>query len=215
MGTIDGGAPGDALQLRWRSHFEGYGAPWDRLDAIFAEMARRYAEPHRAYHNLRHIEQVLDVVDFLRRFAIDLRSVRLAAWFHDVVYDPRGQENEAASADLARQLLAEIGYTAKTAVAEMILATRDHDHAGADFDTLVLLDADLAILGAAPATYGQYAAAIRKEYFWVPEARFYAGRSEVLRRLLDRQSIFGLPEMRERFEEQARKNLEAELRSLQ
>jgi predicted metal-dependent HD superfamily phosphohydrolase len=200
---------------RWRSHFDGLRIPAEKLDAVFEEIVSRYSEPHRAYHNLRHIEQVLDVVDYLARYAVDIQAVRLAAWFHDIVYDPRGQENEAASADLARELLAQVGYMSKGAVASMILATRDHEHEGADLDTLVLLDADLAILGASPETYEEYAMAIRKEYFWVPDARFYTGRSDVLRRLLSRATLFALPEMRERFEAQARRNMEAELQSLE
>jgi predicted metal-dependent HD superfamily phosphohydrolase len=214
LDVLDPGVDVEALRDRWRDHLEGIGVPLEKRDSLFEEIAQRYSEPHRAYHNLQHIAQVLDVVDFLSRFTVDLRSVRLAAWLHDIVYDPRGQGNEAASAALARDLLARLGYTSKAAVEAMILATRDHDHEGADLDTLVLLDADLAILGSPPETYAAYAAAIRKEYFWVPDVRFYSGRTEVLEKLLARESVFALPDMRERFEAQARKNIAAELSSL-
>jgi predicted metal-dependent HD superfamily phosphohydrolase len=202
----------ESLRARWHEHLAGYPSP--KLDAIFDEIVSRHSEPHRAYHNLQHVEQVLDVVDYLARFAVDLRSVRLAAWFHDIVYDPRGPDNEAASALLSRELLAEIGYMSKSAVEAMIFATREHDLDGADFDTMILIDADLAILGSPPETYAAYSAAIRKEYFWVPEARYYSGRSQVLERLLGRKSIYGLPLMRDQFEERARENMKAELESL-
>lgn len=213
MRTNDGNVDSPALRERWHSHLAGIGSAAER-DAVFDDLESRYAEPHRAYHNLNHIGQVLDVVGFLDRFVVDLRAVRLAAWFHDVIYDPRARDNEARSAAYAGETLKGLRYSPTAPVEAMILATRTHDHTRADLDTLVLLDADLAILGASPEVYEDYAAAVRKEYFWVPEARFYSGRSEVLERLLARKILFGLPEMRERFEAQARMNMEAELASL-
>ncbi|MGZ7283798.1 HD domain-containing protein, partial [Streptococcus pyogenes] len=51
-------------------------------------------------------------------------------------------------------------------------------------DTQVLLDADLAILGASEERYKRYAADIRKEYAWVPEADYRKGRAAVLERFL-------------------------------
>ena len=78
----------------------------------------------------------------------------------------------------------------------------------------MLLDADLAILGAAPQRYARYAADIRKEYSWVPEADYRAGRAAVLERFLASPRIYQTPLMFDEGEQSARANLRAELAEL-
>ena len=60
-----------------------------------------------------------------------------------------------------------------------------------------LLDADLAILAADELLYDAYAEAIRREYAWVPEGDYRAGRVRVLERFLARPRIFFTPPMAE------------------
>ena len=71
------------------------------------ELVGRYAEPHRRYHTLAHLEAVLDLVDEFAGEADDPDLVRLAAWFHDAVYDPQRDDNEERSAVLAERMLAD------------------------------------------------------------------------------------------------------------
>jgi len=76
------------------------GRPGD-VEGILADLEARHAEPHRRYHTLEHVTEVLAEVDRLSGSSDD--AVVLAAWFHDAVYDvhaPSGG-SEAASADLA------------------------------------------------------------------------------------------------------------------
>jgi predicted metal-dependent HD superfamily phosphohydrolase len=92
-------------------------------------------------------------------------------------------------------------------VAALILATKTHD-AGADADARVLLDADLAILGADETAYRSYADQIRQEYAWVPEADYRAGRRRVLEGFLNRPRIF---HFLDHLEATARRNIAAEV----
>lgn len=55
-----------------------------------ARLIARWSEPHRRYHTLEHLAQVLDGVDEFGGHAEDLAAVRFAAWFHDAVYDSSG-----------------------------------------------------------------------------------------------------------------------------
>src|SRR5262245_47509972 len=87
-----------ALQSRWQSLFAMQGVEPALSRTDFDDLANRYEEPHRAYHNLRHLRHVLETIDQLRGLVSDVTSVELAAWFHDVIYDPRGKENEEQSA---------------------------------------------------------------------------------------------------------------------
>ena len=49
-------------------------------------LVERYREPHRRYHDARHLLAVLRHVDAFAGDQ-DLFLVRLAAWFHDAIYD--------------------------------------------------------------------------------------------------------------------------------
>lgn len=180
--------------------------PFDRLTAA-------HAEPHRHYHTLEHIGEVLRVAGRLHGGP----AVQLAAWFHDAVYDPKSHDNEARSAELAKRELTALGLPADvvTNVADLVRSTAHfaaESFHGADFD--VLHDADLAILAAAEVRYRRYAADVRKEYAWVPDADYQAGRTKVLEAFLSRDRIFRTPVMVEDGEKAARRNLRAEVKGL-
>ncbi|MEU2425090.1 hypothetical protein ABZ619_29420 [Streptomyces sp. NPDC007851] len=180
------------------------------------ELLRRWQEPQRRYHTLAHLAAVLDHVDVLEEYADDPDLVRLAAWFHDAVYAPDRSENEERSARLAERALSEAGVSgAGTAeVARLVRLTVSHDPAPGDRNGEVLCDADLAILAAPPAAYAAYTAEVREEYHFVPSDAFRAGRSAVLRQLLDLPGLFRTPYGRAEWEPTARYNLTAELEML-
>ncbi len=176
----------------------------------------RYAEPHRRYHDLAHLDQVLRRVDELAAHASDIDAVRLAAWFHDAVYDIGAEDNEQRSADLARTVLRElrVGDAVVAEVERLVRLTATHDPSDSDADGAVLCDADLAILAADPAGYSSYAEAVREEYADVVDPAFASGRAKVLRSLLDRPSLYRTSYAHARWEESARANVAAELERL-
>ena len=82
-------------------------------------------------------------------------------------------------------------------------------------ETAILVDADLAILGADPLTYQAYVAGVRAEYFFVDDEHWRVGRGRVLRRFLDIQPLFTTEYMRAQLEHRALANIHAELAALQ
>ena len=78
-------------------------------DAQGDRMLARYAEPHRAYHTAQHLEECLGWLDEAASTAQAPRIVELALWYHDAVYEPRRDDNEQASAELARLHLGQGG----------------------------------------------------------------------------------------------------------
>jgi predicted metal-dependent HD superfamily phosphohydrolase len=186
---------------------------WPGPGPIGADLLRRYGEPHRRYHTAEHLAAVLDHVDELAAEAGDAEAVRLAAWFHDAVYDPSRGDNEERSAVLAERMLADTDLPAVTVaeVARLVRLTTTHDPRDDDRNGAVLCDADLAILAADPEQYAAYAAAVREEYAAVPDEAFRAGRAAVLESLLDLPALFRTPSGRERWEAAARHNLRTEL----
>jgi predicted metal-dependent HD superfamily phosphohydrolase len=199
-------------------------ADWQRLltrcgtspdDIVLNRLLAAYDGPGRYYHNLHHLRAVLQKLHLFSA-ALPSPALELAAWFHDAVYDPRTTDNEERSAALARQELLRLGLPADLTerVAELVLCTRDHRAPAKDTEAPVLLDADLAILGAAPAAYTTYARAIRQEYAWVPDAEYRAGRCRVLTAFLERPRLFMTEQAWRALEEQARHNLTGELAEL-
>lgn len=209
----------DGLLARWCAAAVAAGATRDAAIApAGADLLARWGEPHRRYHNVDHLAAVLAVVDAAADHANRPDLVRLAAWCHDAVYDPRagGDANERASAALAADLLTGLGVPPEAVheVVRLVLLTAVHRVEPDDRDGALLCDADLAILAAPAAEYDRYAAAIRAEYAHVPDPEFRAGRAAVLRSLLALPALFHTPDLARRGEQPARDNLRRELTRL-
>ena len=189
------------------------------LDAavVTGGLGPRYTQPHRDYHNLMHIEDVLLRIEELEPPAEHELALALAAWFHDAVYQPGQADNEDRSAYAAYDALEQVGADPAliAEVVRLIRLTADHDPEDDDLAGAVLCDADLAILAAVPDRYAQYAAAIRQEYVHVTDADFRAGRAKVLRRFLDRPAIYHTAHGRAHWEAAARANMSAETTALE
>ncbi|KAA3449698.1 hypothetical protein C7I87_15375 [Mesorhizobium sp. SARCC-RB16n] len=189
-------------------------------DALKTELKALYAAEDRHYHNLAHIEAMLALAGDYRALLDDPEAVEAAIWFHDVIYDSRAKDNEAQSAALAEQKLAgRIDAGRLSRIGAMILATATHqvpllDNAAAIRDASLFLDMDLSILGATAEAFDSYERAVRREYGWVEEPMWRAGRSAMLKTFLARPHIFHTQEFRQRFEPQARQNIARSLQAL-
>jgi predicted metal-dependent HD superfamily phosphohydrolase len=188
------------------------------LDSAANYLLTRWTEPQRHYHDVTHLSAVLEVIDRFAGLAPHPDRVRLAAWMHDAVYDPRalGDANERDSAEFAQGLLATLGVPDEVGaeVARLVGLTAGHATGENDPDGELLCDADLAILAADEERYARYSAAIRREYAHVPDGDFRAGRSRVLTELLKLPSIYRLAPIRDEWESRAQANLKAELEAL-
>jgi len=181
-------------------------APLVLAPATQAVLDAAYGEPHRAYHDAAHIAELRRWFDVVADEVgwDDPVSVYQAILFHDAVYDPLAKDNEARSADLAR------AHGASERAAALILLTARHGALApgdVDRDAAHFLDADTAILGAAPAVFDAYDAAIAREYAAVPAAQFRAGRGRFLAGLRDRPRIFLSDLFHARLDAAARANL--------
>ncbi|MBB3676713.1 HD domain-containing protein [Modestobacter versicolor] len=178
----------------------------------WAAVVGAWSEPHRRYHDLAHLAAVLGLVDQLSDAAADPTAVRLAAWYHDVAYDPLRSDNEEASAARARiGLLGLVDDATVDEVERLVLLTAGHAPEPDDANGAVLCDADLAVLASPPAAYVAYATAVREEYGHLSDAEFTAGRTAVLEHLLALPALFRTPAAAARWAEPARANLTAEL----
>ncbi len=181
----------------------------------WARLIRRWSEPHRRYHGMGHLTAVLLFVDEYATHADDPDAVRLAAWYHDAIYDPRASDNEEGSAVLAETELAAIGQPRDRIeeVARLVRLTTGHDPAAGDRNGELLNDADLLVLSSPREAYVAYVNAIREEYAHVSDADFRAGREAVLGVLLEFPRLYRLGSLAP-LEDAARRNITAELNLL-
>jgi predicted metal-dependent HD superfamily phosphohydrolase len=205
-----------ALELESAWH-----ALWTRLGAhgdpatVFADLARRYSEPQRAYHTLDHVSHCLAELRDAQTPPASRDAIEFALWFHDAVYDPRAKDNEEASALLARHAARAAGLSESfTALAaDLILATR-HTAPPVSGEAQLTVDIDLAILGQPPARFDEYERQIRIEYSWVDDTAFAKGRGDFVAAMLARPAIYSTHWFHRRYEAQARENLARSLAML-
>jgi predicted metal-dependent HD superfamily phosphohydrolase len=184
-------------------------------EATGRALLHAWSEPHRRYHGLSHLRGILSRVEELVDYATDADAVRLAAWYHDAVYQCR-KDDEERSAQLAEADLAALLITPSLVaeVGRLVRLTVKHNPADDDCNGQVLCDADLATLGSAPEHYQANTDAIRAEYAHVSQPAFRDGRASQVRQMLASSSVFHTPLARSRWECQARENLADELRDL-
>ncbi|WP_297082290.1 hypothetical protein, partial [uncultured Demequina sp.] len=194
-------------------------APASQIDAAAHRLIERWTEPERRYHDVAHLVDLLQRVDELNQECHNLHAVRLAAWYHGAVFDAaesaayarRGGEDEVASAEVAREDLAQLGVPADAveAVADMVVGLARHSGEAGGVDAAVLSDADLAVLASDPQRYRSYLERVRDEYRHIPMADYVQARREIVDRLLSRDRLYTSP-LGAGWERQARENLTAE-----
>lgn len=182
----------------------GYGD----ASSMLTSLMEAYAQPHRAYHNLIHLQDCLQQFEQVRQETEQPDEVEMALWFHDAVYIPQSGNNEEQSATWATEGLLTSGVEADRVrrIASLILDTR-HDRQPETQDCKILLDVDLSILGREPEEFAAYERQIRTEYSWVPEEEYCTKRVAILESFLARPAIYQTEFFRSRLEAQARENL--------
>ncbi|WP_410602078.1 hypothetical protein [Amycolatopsis sp. lyj-90] len=203
--------------MDWPTAITRLGGDHQIAAVAWNDLETRYAEPHRRYHDLRHARAVArDSGALAVAFGLSSREralIAVAAWTHDVVYDARPGEDEQASAAWTRDELANarVPEAEITRAEELVLSTIHHAAPDDDVLATALLDADLAILGASPEKYQEYADGVREEYSIYSDEDWRVGRATVLESLLARPRLYRSDIARARWESKARENLAGEL----
>lgn len=220
---VSGGERNRAKRAALLTRWDGLWADPGLARKAGEELVDRWREPHRVYHSTLHLAVALDALDSVAAEARvpdrALWRARLALWFHDAVHDGVAQQDEERSAELVAELLGPLAGTGVSAedldeVARLVMVTADHDPASDDVVGGLVSDADLAVLGGTPAVYTRYTRQVRAEYCDVPDALFRAGRTQVLRTLLDGGPLFRTAPGAARWQDAAEANLRDELAAL-
>lgn len=195
------------LNASWQRVCSGLDAGHSTTD-LFAALVSRYCEPGRKYHTLQHLRECIATFSPVAHLASRPAEVEAALWFHDAVYELRASDNEEQSARWAQSALQEGGVSQASAdrVAGLVLATK-HTALPTLPDEQLLVDVDLAILGAPASRFDEYERQIREEYSFVPGPTFALKRGEVLQSFLARSRIYSTHHFYALLEQKARENL--------
>jgi predicted metal-dependent HD superfamily phosphohydrolase len=194
----------------------------DVVESVGRDLLARWSEPTRRYHTSTHLVEMfgaLEEVEEARGINDRQCSVaRLAAWFHDAIYDPASSpgSNEADSATLARGALKELGFRDAdiNAIDRLIQLTARHDTDAAQPLDAAFHDADLWILSAKQERFDSYCDQVRREYAHVPDSDYRKGRAAILGPLMHRDRIYRTSHALHSWETPARINLGRELTRL-
>jgi predicted metal-dependent HD superfamily phosphohydrolase len=184
-------------------------------EKFWAEIEIAYSKPSRHYHNLLHLDNLVNELLPIKDKISDWQTLIMSVAYHDIVYNTLSQDNEEKSAAIARDRLSRMNVSEwqKDKCYRQIMATKKHPPSN-DTDTDYFTDADLAVLGAHEAAYETYSKQIRKEYIFYPDLLYKPGRKKVLSHFLACRAIYKTSWFHHKYEEQARINLANELEKL-
>ena len=202
-------------ELRWKSLSDALGVSADETE--FTRLTSAYSEPHRAYHNLRHLSECIEQLDWASSEGAikDTATVEAALWYHDVIYKPRAKDNEKKSAEWAHHYFTEVGLdkTKCDLIHSLIMATT-HGEKPTEAGHQLIVDIDLSILGKDEPRFSEYEEDVRKEYKWVPQIVYKRKRRELLEYFLGLPEIYNTKLFFARYEETARENIKQSIAKL-
>lgn len=185
------------------------------IKELWFEVEKNYSGRKRHYHNLHHLENLHHQLLQAKAGIKDWNTILFTLFYHDIIYNPVKSDNEEKSADLAEKRMRQLSVP--VAMIELcrkqILATKSHI-ISPESDTNYFTDADLSILGQAWEDYRNYYKNVRKEYAVYPDLLYNPGRKKVLQHFLGMERIFKTEFFYEKFELQAKLNLQDEYNAL-
>lgn len=200
------------LKIEFSSLFKKYSNDNHLLESYWVEIEKNYSAKNRHYHNLTHLENMINELLLVKDYIEDFDLLLFSVFYHDIVYKSTAKDNEEKSAKIAQERLSKIALSEKQLkqIYNQIIATKSHQNA-IDLDTNYLLDADLSILGKNWEVYEKYILQIRKEYSIYPDFLYNTGRKKVLINFLEFNEIYKTAFFKEKYEENARLNIQKEI----
>ena len=182
-------------------------------DRIFDELEAHYLEPHRHYHTTAHIMFCLDELDMVsadikqRGAVLQQDAVELSIWFHDVVLEIPGANNEQKSAQLFLEVSdGRLDNDLRNRVHDAIIATT-HKTSPDMLESQLTVDIDLSGLAQSWPEFFVDSRLVRAEFSHLSDKEFNVGQGKFMKSLLDRASIYSTEYFLGTHEATARKNV--------
>lgn len=186
-------------------------------EKLWLDLQKGYSQKNRAYHNLSHLKSMFSELKPVESEIIDLPVLQFSIWYHDLIYNAIRKDNELKSAEAAREVMQQLGFSAARLerAFQLIMITKSHELENADdTDAQWMVDFDLEVLSREWAAYELYTEQIRKEYWMYPTLMYRKGRRDAMKHFLDRDFIYQTAVYREEKEGRARENILREIEVL-
>jgi predicted metal-dependent HD superfamily phosphohydrolase len=207
----------DWLKHEWKVLASKYTEDATLISNYWDEIVQHYTSKSRYYHNLSHIYNMLLQAKDIQNAIEDYDAFRFSIWYHDIIYKSTKKNNEEKSAKFAQKRLKVFNFDEKRIkiIETVIKSTQKHDIVlNQNQDNAYLLDIDLSILGTEWTIYETYIQNIRKEYGIYPDFMYKKGRKKAMQHFLERKYIYFTDAYQNKFEVQARQNIEKEINLL-
>lgn len=160
-------------------------------DKAIVNLPYRWSEKHRFYHNTNHLIQILQDIEKHPQFKecnyYEKHALLLAAFFHDIIYDPKKDDNEDKSIRLFITCFKGKDIKMIDTVCDLIEVTK---HRKRPFKKLerIFWDADNAGFKKGYDHLMKTEKLIQKEYSYLPKEKFKEGKIKFLESCL---GLFG------------------------
>jgi predicted metal-dependent HD superfamily phosphohydrolase len=185
----------------------------ERPTTIYADLVRRYSEPHRCYHTCDHITHCLKQFDLAADLMDNSDAVEMGLWFHDVICEPGAADNELKSAQLFEKITDDQPSSLKQSVYDLIMVTK-HPEKPKCLDEKFMVDIDLSSFGLPWGAFMRDSQAVREEFAHAPDESFFAGHLKFLNSLIGRPTFFFTDFFQTRYEAIARDNIARYMKDL-
>jgi len=194
---------------------ENYTDDKNLIDELWNEIETNYSGKKRHYHTLEHLENLFNQLESVKEELQNWETILFTLFYHDVIYKAVKSDNEERSAELAEKRMKQLSIPDEiiTLCKTQIIATKSHVKS-VDSDTNYFTDVDLSVLGQNWEAYSAYYKNVRKEYAIYPDLLYNPGRKKVLNHFLEMESIFKTEYFHNKFEEQAKQNIQQEIELL-
>jgi len=184
--------------------------------SVMTDIIKTYNKPERGYHNIEHISNMLksfeEFVSVLERRVLikNADEFKFAILMHDYV---NGETDDVEKSALkAGEFVHKISPDYNSHYIEkLILATDYSKKQSLDFEQQLMQDIDIEILGKPFEEYNKYSENIRNQYVDYPDKIYNPARIKILKHFIDKENIYNTEFYRNKYEIQARKNIEQEI----
>ena len=148
----------------------------------YNDIIRRWNEPHRFYHNLDHLNYLLEYFHNMYMNSQitmeEMTRLMVVAFFHDVIYDSKANDNESKSVDYFLEKSKERGYFKDEFIDQVCMMIMDTSKRTEPIDKLskIFWTADNSILGFPVNKLIEIEHKIFQEYQWVSYPKYKEGR---------------------------------------
>ncbi len=197
------------LKARFLGLWEHYfGSSEPTGESVLNRLVALYAQSHRHYHTLDHIQHCLRLFDQVAEWLQEPHAVELALWFHDAIYVSGAKDNERRSADLFLEYANARTDTAFQQRIDDLVMVTTHTGLPSRSDEQFIVDIDLSSFGLPWEAFMRDGLRIRAEFAEVADDDYYPGHLRFLRGLSERPSFFFTDYFRQRYEHTARENIQ-------